>query len=76
MTSQCIFGRVHRDVYVSARRLGNIGVIFGEDMLTETAYVKLAWLLGNFEKEEVKDLLTKNLRGEINERLLEDEFLG
>lgn len=76
VTSQCLFGAVHRDVYVNLRRLGNIGCIFGRDMLSETAFVKLAWLLGNFKKEEVKELISKNLRGEINERLGKDEFLG
>ena len=44
-------------------------------MLTETAFIKLAWLLGNYKKDEVKTLITKNLRGEINERLMKDEFL-
>ncbi|MBI2147739.1 Glu-tRNA(Gln) amidotransferase subunit GatD [Candidatus Woesearchaeota archaeon] len=68
LTSQCIFGRVNRDVYTNTRRLGNIGVIYGEDMLTETAFVKLAWLLGNYGKEEARKLLAKNLRGEISER--------
>jgi glutamyl-tRNA(Gln) amidotransferase subunit D len=76
VTSNCIFGRVHRDIYVNTRRLGNIGAIFGQDMLTETAYVKLAWLLGNFSKKEAEELIDKNLRGEINDRLMEDEFLG
>ena len=75
LTSQCIFGRVHKDIYVNCRRLSNIGVIFGQDMLTETAFVKLAWLLGNHKKDEVKELMVKNLRGEINERLMKDEFL-
>lgn len=76
LTSQCIFGRVHKDIYTNTRRLAEIGVIFGEDMLTETAFVKLSWLLGNYKKEEAKELVTKNLRGEINERLSEDEFLS
>ncbi|MBL7055416.1 Glu-tRNA(Gln) amidotransferase subunit GatD [Candidatus Woesearchaeota archaeon] len=76
MSSQCIFGRVHMHVYSGAIDLQKVGVISGEDMLPETAFIKLAWLLGNFKKDEVKDLVTKNLRGEINERLLEDEFLG
>ena len=75
ITSQCIFGRVHRNIYVNTRRLGNIGCIYGEDMLTETAFTKLSWLLGNYKKDEVKELLTKNLRGEINDRLMQDEFL-
>ncbi|MFH2028492.1 MAG: Glu-tRNA(Gln) amidotransferase subunit GatD [Nanoarchaeota archaeon] len=76
LTSQCIFGRVHADIYTNCRRLKDIGIIFGEDMLTETAFIKLAWLLGNYkDKEEIKKLTTTDLRGEINERILTDEFL-
>ncbi|MBW2983837.1 Glu-tRNA(Gln) amidotransferase subunit GatD [Candidatus Woesearchaeota archaeon] len=75
LTSQCLFGRVHKDIYKNCRRLAEIGVIFGEDMLTDTAYVKLAWLLANFSREEAKELVTKNLRGEINERTSVEEFL-
>ena len=75
MASQCIFGRVHMHVYSAAIDLANAGVISGEDMLSETAFVKLSWLLANYEKKEVKDLLGKNLRGEINERLPLEEFL-
>ncbi|MEK0338149.1 MAG: Glu-tRNA(Gln) amidotransferase subunit GatD, partial [Nitrosopumilus sp.] len=67
MTSQCIFGRVQMHVYEGAVDLVNAGVIPGEDMLSETAFVKLAWLLGNYPKEKVAELMTKNLRGEINE---------
>ena len=75
LTSQCIFGKVHPYIYTNCRRLFNIGVIFGEDMLTETAFIKLAWLLSNFnKKEQVKELIGKNLRGEINEKLTK-EFL-
>lgn len=66
LTSQCIFGRVHADIYSNCRRLKDIGIIFGEDMLTETAHVKLAWLLGNYKPDEVKKLLPQNMRGEIN----------
>jgi len=68
MTSQCIFGRVHMHVYSKAVMLQKAGVIPGEDMLSETAFVKLAWLLGNYPKEKVKELMVKNLRGEITER--------
>ncbi len=68
LTSQCIFGRVHPDIYANCRRLRYIGVIFGEDMLTETAHIKLAWLLGSYKPEEVKQLIAKNLKGEITER--------
>lgn len=75
LTSQCIFGKVHKDIYTNCRRLADLGVIFGEDMLTETAFVKLAWLLGNYPKEKVKEMVTENLRGEINDRITVDEFL-
>ena len=44
-------------------------------MLSETALVKLSWLLANYSKEEAKDLIRENLKGEINERINADEFL-
>ena len=76
ITSQCLFGRVHPNIYTNLRRLSNIGCIFCEDMLPETAFIKLAWLLGNYKnKDEVKRLLVENLRGEINPRIQPDEFL-
>ncbi len=75
MTSQCIFGKVQMHVYSGAIDLEKAGVIPGQDMLSETAFVKLSWLLGNCKKEEAKNLITKNLRGEINNRLMKDEFL-
>jgi glutamyl-tRNA(Gln) amidotransferase subunit D len=67
LTSQCIYGCVHPEIYANCRRLVEIGVVFGEDMLTETAHVKLAWLLANHPKQ-AKELIAKNLRGEITER--------
>ena len=44
-----------------------------EDMLPETAFVKLAWLLGNYTKDETVKLFSQNLRGEINQRLKIEE---
>ena len=75
MTTQCLFGRVHMHVYDKGVDLTNLGVMPGKDMVPETAFIKLAWLLGNYKKEEAKELMAKNLRGEINERLIKDEFL-
>ena len=69
MTSQCLFGRVNMNVYSKGRELQEIGVISGEDILPEVAFVKLAWLLGNYSKNEAKELIGKNLRGEINDNL-------
>lgn len=69
LTSNCVFGAVHPYIYKNCRRLLDIGVIFGKDMLTETAYIKLAWLLGNHSKKDVELLMGKDLRGEYNPRL-------
>lgn len=77
MTSQCIFGRVQMHVYGYGVKLSKAGVISGEDMLPETAFIKLAWLLGNYPKEKVKELMGTNLRGEINEGIkYEDDVLA
>ncbi len=69
MTTQCLFGRVNLDVYDKGRDLKHLGVISGEDMLANTALVKLAWLLGNYPLGKVKELMGKNLRGEINSQI-------
>ena len=75
ITSQCIFGRVHPHVYSKAVEIKNMGAIYAEDTLTETAFIKLAWLLGNYSPKEVARLMTENLRGELNSRILPDEYL-
>ncbi len=74
MTSTCLFGRVQMHVYSKQVELSEMGVLSGEDMLPETAFVKLAWLLGNYKPEEAKKLIPKNLRGEITERTEINEF--
>jgi glutamyl-tRNA(Gln) amidotransferase subunit D len=67
MTSQCIWGRVDMKVYSTGRELLNLGVIPGEDMLPETAYVKLMWLLGHdLSMEEISNLMRTNIAGEIS----------
>ncbi|RLE38991.1 Glu-tRNA(Gln) amidotransferase GatDE subunit D [Candidatus Woesearchaeota archaeon] len=68
MTSTCLFGRVGMNVYSKGRDLQALGIISGEDMLPETALVKLSWLLGNYSVKEAKELIAKNLRGEISDR--------
>ncbi len=68
MTTQCIYGRVNLNVYSTGRELKHAGVIPLEDMLPEVAYVKLMWLLANYEPEDVTHLMRENLRGEIEKR--------
>ncbi len=74
MCSNCLFGRVNMNVYAKGRDLQELGVISGEDMLAETAFVKLAWLLAN-EKKDIKAFIGENLRGEINKRVDLDHYL-
>ena len=72
MTSQCIWGRVNMNVYNNGRDLVAMGVIPLQDMLAETALVKLMWILGQTEDiDEAKKLLTTNLVHEISERSIE-----
>jgi len=69
MTSQTIFGRVNMNVYSTGRILQDIGVIPCEDMLSETAYVKLMWCLGHTKKpERLREMMLTNYAGEITER--------
>ncbi len=71
ITSQCLFGRIDLYVYSTGRRLIEAGVIPGSDMLPETAYVKLSWILGSHttDLDKVRELMLKNFEGEINPRL-------
>lgn len=75
MTSQTINGRVDAYVYSNARELLDAGVIFLEDMLSETALVKLGWVLGHYGwKKFVKDKMLENVAGELNARLTADKI--
>ena len=67
-TSQCLYGRVNGTVYRNLRLLEDAGAIHCEDMLPEVAYVKLGFLLGNYDKEKAKEMLNKNIAGEITQR--------
>lgn len=74
MTSQTIFGRVNMNVYSTGRMLLDSGVIPCEDMLPETAYVKLMWVLGHTKKpKEVKEMMLTNYAREITERTAFDQ---
>lgn len=69
MTTQCLEGRVNLNVYDTGRDLLMAGVIPGEDMLPETALVKLMHVLGRTDDlSKVRERMTTSLRGEISER--------
>lgn len=68
--AQTIYGRLDSKVYSNGRELENIGVIFLEDMLPETAFVKLGWVLGHKAfKGKVKEKMLHNFSGELNDSL-------
>ena len=76
MTSQCLFGRVNMSVYSTGRDLLKAGIIPCEDILPETAYVKLMWVLGHGKKrDEIQKIMQKNIAGEISDRTRSDELL-
>jgi len=76
MTSQCIFGRVDMSVYSTGRDLIKAGIIPCEDMLAETAYVKLMWALSHSKnRKEVEKIMKTNISGEISNRTRSDVFL-
>ena len=73
MASQCIWGRLNMNVYDQGRDLLAAGVVSLDDMLPETAFVKLRWALGQTTKtEEAKRLLTKNVANELSPRTLNE----
>lgn len=69
MTTQTLFGRVNMNVYTTGRRLLESGVIPGEDMLPEVAYVKLSWALAQTrDLREVRKIMLTNFVNEMNPR--------
>lgn len=69
MTSQCIWGRLGMEVYNTGRDLLNLGVIPLEDMLAETALVKLMWIFGQTkDTDEAKQMLKTNIAYEFSPR--------
>jgi glutamyl-tRNA(Gln) amidotransferase subunit D len=74
ITSQCIWGRVNMNVYDAGRDLQALGVIPLEDMLPETAVVKLMWVFGQTKDlEEAKKLLKTDISGEFSSRTIADK---
>lgn len=67
MTSQCLWGRVNMNVYRRGVELLEIGVIPGQDMLPETALVKLMWTLAKTRNmSEIREIMLSNIAGEIS----------
>lgn len=70
--AQTVYGRLHPKVYSPGRALEKAGVIFLEDMLAETAYVKLGWVLSKrISTSKVKERMLENISGELNKLISE-----
>ncbi|MEM0465524.1 MAG: Glu-tRNA(Gln) amidotransferase subunit GatD [Candidatus Pacearchaeota archaeon] len=72
---QTIFGRLNPNVYSPGRKLQNAGVIYLEDILSETAFVKLGWVLAHKEWRgtAITPLkMMENIAGEFNTRINEE----
>ncbi|MDD5193274.1 MAG: Glu-tRNA(Gln) amidotransferase subunit GatD [Candidatus Nanoarchaeia archaeon] len=69
---QTLYGRLDPYVYESARRILETGVVYLEDILPETALVKLGWVLGHKEwrgSVATKMKMLENFAGEFNKKL-------
>jgi len=66
--AQTINGRLDPLVYVTGRELIDTGIIYLEDMLAETAYVKLGFVLGH-KDWNVREKMLENFSWELNDRL-------
>ena len=76
---QTLYGKLDPYVYSLGREIQDTGVIYLRDMLPETAFVKLGWIIGNFgnkDKNKVKLEMLKNISGEFNPKISEKEFLN
>ena len=66
--TQCTQGTVSLGAYATSKALQDIGAVSGRDMTTEAAVAKLYYLFScGCKKEQVKDLMPRNLRGELTE---------
>ena len=69
MTLQTLWGYVHMFVYDTGRDMMAKGIIPTGNMLPETAFIKLGWVLGQTDDaEEVKKLMLTPINDEITPR--------
>lgn len=69
MTVQTLYGFCHMYVYDTGRDLMAKGIVPAENMLPETAYIKLGWVLGQTnDPKEVKRLMLTPINDEITKR--------
>ncbi len=76
MVPQTLYGRLDPYVYSTGRKLMEAGAVYLKDILPETAYVKLSWVLGQTkDSDEIRGLMLANIAGEFSDREAPGEFL-
>ncbi|MCL4407007.1 Glu-tRNA(Gln) amidotransferase subunit GatD [Candidatus Parvarchaeota archaeon] len=77
ITSQTIYGATNEFVYNTLRELSRFeNIIYVGDMTTEAAFSKLMFVLGHTKKiGEVREMMLKNMAGELSVRNEVDSFL-
>ncbi|WP_439136167.1 asparaginase [Pseudomaricurvus sp.] len=66
--TQCLQGRVNMEGYATGNALAQAGVISGGDMTIEATLTKLHYLLSqDGPKDQIRALMTQNLRGELSD---------
>lgn len=73
---QCLYGSLNPFVYERAREISKLGILYLKDILPETAYTKLGFLLGKHKSQDkIKKLMLDNLAHEFNDKLTSSDFL-
>ena len=76
MCVQTIWGNTHMFVYHTGRDLMAHGIIPADNMLAESAYIKLGWALGlTHDREEVRKLMLTPINSETTPREPYDGYL-
>ncbi len=77
ITSQTLYGAVNPYVYTNLRKVSiEAKGIYLKDILPETAYIKLGWVLGQTKNyKKIKEMMLTNYHGEYSESLTPDMFL-
>jgi len=76
MTVQTLWGYVQMYVYDTGRDMMELGVVPAGNMLPESAYTKLGWVLAQTQDpEKVKEMMLTPIAGEITEREPFDGYL-
>ncbi|MBP5412065.1 MAG: Glu-tRNA(Gln) amidotransferase subunit GatD [Bacteroidales bacterium] len=76
MCVQTIWGYTHMFVYDTGRDLMARGIIPADNMLAESAYIKLGWALGlSHDREEVRKLMLTPINSETTPREPYDGYL-